>query len=94
MMKGNDKFSGRILNIPEQRYNMNSKIVVKKIEIPYEKYRTLSPSELAEYTHKKMVEKGFDFKKKINIHEELSTLAMIYTQKKYVVPKGKRYEKT
>jgi len=90
MIKGNDKFSGRILNTTEQKYNMNGKIVIKKVEIPYEKYITLLPSEIVEYVNKKMHEEGFDSSRKIERYEDLDKKVIVYRQKKYIIPKRKK----
>jgi len=73
---------------------MNSKIVIKRVEVPHNKWKLLTKPEWYPFIQEKMLEKGFDLKKKINIHENLEKMVMVYEQKKYIIPKRKRYEET
>ena len=73
---------------------MNSKTVIKRMEIPYEEITTASMTGRYFFIKKRLFEKGFDLDKKINRCENLDEKTIVYTQEKYVVPKVKRYEET
>jgi len=69
---------------------MNSKVVVRRAEISHEEITTLSMSGRYLSVRNILLEKGFDFDKKIYRYEDFEKNVMVYEQKKLVVPKRKK----
>ena len=93
MIKGNDKFSGRNLNTPEQRCKMNSKVVIKEKEFTRKEIIEMYPLN-SEEINQKLWEEGFNMDKLITREENIEKNSVIYKQRKYIIPKRKKYEET
>lgn len=68
------------------------KVVVRRAEV---KTSLCVGRSLIEYRHilkRTLLGNGFDLKKRINKFEDLEKLVIVYEQKKYIIPKVKRYE--
>jgi len=89
MIKGNDKFSGRILNTPEQRCKMNSKVVIKEKEFSHEEIAEMYPLNSEKMTQK-LWEEGFNIDKLITREDNFEKDSIIYKQRKYIIPKRKK----
>ena len=89
MIKGNDKFSGRNLNTPEQRCKMNSKVVIKEKEFSHEEIAEMYPLNSEKMTQK-LWEEGFNIDKLITREDNFEKDSIIYKQRKYIIPKRKK----
>ena len=69
---------------------MNNKVVIRKAEISYNKITTLSMSGRYFFIRNILFENGFDFDKKIYRYEDFEKNAMVYEQRKLVIPKRKK----
>ena len=79
------------MNTPEQRCKMNSKVVIKEKEFTHKEIIEMYP--LNYQILQKLWEEGFNMNSKVTREENFEKNSIIYKQKKFIIPKRKRYEK-
>ena len=70
----------------------NDKVVVKKVEFTREEL--LRILFVKKTVKKKLLKNGFNLNKRFDKREDYDRSVVVYEQKKYIIPKVKRYEET